>query len=147
MSELNNNEKENIVDPHLKKKGGIGALIFFIILYMICAAFVTYYNIRTNNYYQMGLIDYFKKHGTIPQFDILFNKPDEATNNAISKNTSNNVSQVNKTSVRDRYFLNNLKIEEIEDSYGEQVTIMDMMIIILKVKLIILKYLVLKIKM
>ena len=124
MSELNNNEKENIVDPHLKKKGGIGALIFFIILYMICAAFVTYYNIRTNDYYQMGLIDYFKKHGTIPQFDVLFNKPDEATNNAISKNTSNNnVSQVNKTSVRDRYFLNNLKIEEIEDSYGEQVAI------------------------
>ena len=71
MSELNNNEKENIVDPHLKKKGGIGALIFFIILYMICAAFVTYYNIRTNDYYQMGLIDYFKKHGTVPQFDVL----------------------------------------------------------------------------
>ncbi len=125
MSELNNKEKENIVDPNLKKKGGAGLLIFFIILYMLIAAFVTFYNIRTNDYYQMGLIDYFKKHGTIPQFDILFNKPDEATNNAIAINTNStntNAEQViERTNPDERFFNNNIEIEEIEDFYGSQV--------------------------
>ena len=123
MLESNSQEPEKIVDPNLNKKGGNGFLIFLIILYTLIAAFVTYYNIRTNEYYQMGLIDYFKKYGTVPQFDILYKEPDKATNEVIEKNNSTKTIAVKKNSTRDRYFLNNLEYESTEENYGSEVLI------------------------